>query len=75
MRGGGRMTFYNFIQRYVADQSAFGDTTRDLVEDKTFPRKAEKFEVIEDYLFFNSSPLFMSVIEHMYECYKKIGRS
>ncbi|WP_338838180.1 YozE family protein [Kurthia gibsonii] len=68
------MTFYTFIQRYAGDQTAFGDTVRDIVEDKKFPRRATKFETLENYLFFKSSPLFMSTFERMYEHYAKLGR-
>lgn len=68
------MTFYKFIQRYTDEQSAFGDTARDIVEDTTFPRKAKRFEIIEDYLFLESSPLFMQVFDCMYKHYEKLGR-
>lgn len=68
------MTFYSFIKRYAGEHSAFGDTARDIVDDIEFPRKAKQFKVIEDYLFFNSSPLFMQVIERMYRHYEKLGR-
>lgn len=74
MKGGERMTFYNFIQRYAGEQTAFGDTVRDIVDDKNFPRRATKYETLEDYLFFNSSTLFMSIFDRMYEHYKKLGR-
>lgn len=69
------MTFYNFIQKFIDEDSPIGDLAYDIKRDGNFPTTSEDHLEIKTYLFSKTKDVtILNVMNHAIESYRIIKR-